>query len=80
MIILKLLEEKRALTKLTVELIHERKAIASLCEAIEKRLNQIEEIENTISDGHTLSKTTTISKKLIITNFKDQKKAFFYSQ
>jgi hypothetical protein len=71
---LNLLEEKRALTKLIVELIHERKAIASLYEAIEKRLNRIEEIENTISEGHALSQATTIQKKEIdYTKFKDQK-------
>lgn len=31
--------------KLIVELIYERKAITSLCETIEKRLNQIEKID-----------------------------------
>lgn len=30
--------------KLIVELIYERKAITSLCETIEKRLNQIEKL------------------------------------
>lgn len=44
-IILNLLEEKRTLMKLLIELMHERKAVASLYEAVEKRLNRIEEIE-----------------------------------
>lgn len=74
MIILNLLEEKRALMKLIVELIHERKAITSLYGAIEKRLNQIEEIENTISEGPLYTKTTIIPKKEIdYAKFNDQK-------
>ena len=73
-IILNLLEEKRTLMKLLIELMHERKAVASLYEAVEKRLNRIEEIENTISEGHALSQTTIIPKKEIdYTKFKDQK-------
>ncbi|MFC0277173.1 hypothetical protein ACFFH2_10795 [Enterococcus devriesei] len=62
-----LLEEKRTLMKLLVELMHERKAVASLYEAVEKRLNRIEEIENTISEGHALSQTTIIQRKKLIT-------------
>ena len=74
MIILNLLEEKRTLMKLLVELMHERKAVASLYEAVEKRLNRIEEIENTISEGHALSQTTIIPKKEIdYAKFNDQK-------
>ncbi|MGS6421017.1 hypothetical protein [Enterococcus lactis] len=60
--------------KLLVELMHERKAVASLYEAVEKRLNRIEEIENTISEGHALSQTTIIPKKEIdYAKFNDQK-------
>ena len=73
-IILNLLEEKRTLMKLIVELIHERKAITSLYEAIENRLNRIEEIENTISEGQSYTKTTIIPKKEIDrAKFNDQK-------
>lgn len=69
-----LFEEKRALMKLIVELIHERKAITSLYEAIEKRLNQIEIIENTISEGPSFTKATIIPKKEIdYAKFNDQK-------
>ena len=60
--------------KLLVELMHERTAVVSLYEAVEKRLNRIEEIENTISEGHALSQTTIIPKKEIdYAKFNDQK-------
>lgn len=64
-IILDLLEEKRELLKLIVELISERKAITQLYEAIENRLKRIEEIENVISEGQSTTKTTLIPKEEI---------------
>ncbi|EAA0025522.1 hypothetical protein EFX44_15190 [Listeria monocytogenes] len=69
-----LLEEKRALMKLMVELIHERKTINSLYEAIEKRLNRIKEIENTISEEQPHNGKSIIPKKEIDrTKFNDHK-------
>ncbi|MGH1830174.1 hypothetical protein ABE871_01950 [Enterococcus gilvus] len=69
-----LLEEKKELMKLIVELTNERKAIISLYEAIEKRLNQTDIIENTISEGESYTKATIIPKKEIVcAKFNDQK-------
>ncbi|EIA6645326.1 hypothetical protein MBU64_001563 [Enterococcus faecalis] len=68
-----LLEEKRILMKLIVELIHEKKSITNLYEAIEKRLNRINEIENTISKGQSCTKTIISKKEIDYAKFNDQK-------
>lgn len=47
-----LLEEKKELIRLIIELTNEKKNINQLYEAIEKRLNRIAEIESSISEGH----------------------------
>ncbi|MEI5989028.1 hypothetical protein A5881_000515 [Enterococcus termitis] len=68
-----LLEEKRILMKLIVELIHEKKSITNLYEAIEKRLNRINEIENIISKGQSCTKTIISKKEIDYAKFNDQK-------
>ena len=74
MIILNLLEEKRALMKLLIELTQERNTISSLYEAIEKRLNRIAEIEDAISEGQLRAKPTIIPQEEIDrAKFNDQK-------
>lgn len=73
-IILDILEEKRALMKLIGELIHERKAITTLYEAIQKRLLRIEEIEKSISEDTYHNEGTIIPRKEIDQlKFKDNK-------
>lgn len=51
--------------KLIVELIYERKAITSLCETIEKRLNQIEKIDYAKFNDQKI-KTTSILTTLFL--------------
>lgn len=60
-----LLEEKRELIKLIIELTNEKKIINQLYETIEKRLNRIEKIEQSISEGQFNTNTTIIPKKEI---------------
>jgi len=56
--------------KLIVELIYERKAITSLCETIEKRLNQIEKIDYANQKIKTTSILTTLFLKISATFLK----------
>ena len=51
--------------KLIVELIYEREAITSLCETIEKRLNQIEKIDYAKFNDQKI-KTTSILTTLFL--------------
>lgn len=69
-----LLEEKRVLMQLIGELIHERKTITNLYEAIQNRLSRIQEIEESILDENVCTDTTIIPRKDIDElKFKDNK-------
>ncbi|HBI7177926.1 TPA: hypothetical protein K8F70_002647 [Listeria monocytogenes] len=69
-----LLKEKRELIKLIIELTSEKKIINQLYETIEKQLHRIEEIENTISEGHfNTNATITPNTEIDRMKFNDHK-------